>query len=95
MDAAPTPPSSPPVDVPPGVSPVGVPRRDEHRDVLIVAFGVLIAALALAATISYIAFHALTTRERPTIGLPPIVEAPTSTAFGSAATPVVARNSVR
>lgn len=63
-------------DVPPRVSTLGVPRRDEHRDALIIAFGILLAVLALAATIGYAVYHALTSRDRPTIGMATVAAAP-------------------
>ena len=61
--------------MPPRVSTLGVPRRDEHRDALIIAFGILVAVLALPATIGYAVYHALTSRDRPTIGMAAVAAA--------------------
>ena len=69
-------PPSDEVGVPPRVSTLGVPRRDEHKDALIIAFGILVAVLALAATIGYAVYSALTDRDQPTIGLRPVATAP-------------------
>lgn len=74
--------------VPPRVSTLGVPRRDEHRDALIIALGILLAVLALAATVGYAVYHALTTRDRPTIGM-------TGVAAVLAPTPAMGAASVR
>jgi hypothetical protein len=59
-------------DEPPArINRFGLIRSGENRSALIVVVGVLIGVLALAAVLGYVVFHALTSTDRTTVGLPP------------------------
>lgn len=47
-------------DLPDGVDPLGVPRRDTGRNAFIVTAAVLVATLALIFTLGWVVFHQLT-----------------------------------
>jgi hypothetical protein len=53
----------------------GLIRPGESRSALIVVIGVLVGALALAAVLGYVVFHALTSTERTTVGAGDVVAA--------------------